>query len=108
MKRYSAVEREWILEEFQRSGLSRAAFCRREGLCYATLRAWLKRAPGEEATKRDGESVTFVELDREGAEDRIDPGSGCIEVVLVGGSVVRFAGGTDVSLVARFCRELER
>ena len=107
MKRYSAAERDWILEELRASGLSRAAFCRREGLCYGTLGMWLKSAAEESATQ-DGNPVTFMELTDAGSDDQAAATHGWIEVMLSRGTVVRFASGTDVGVVVRFCRELER
>lgn len=108
MKRYSVAEREWILEEFRASGLNRAAFCRREGLCYGTLGRWLTRTAGASATRQESKAVTFMELTDEGLHDEAAPAHGCIEVMLRRGAVVRFASGTDVGVLARFCRELER
>ncbi len=108
MKRYSVAEREWILEELRASGLSLAAFCRREGLCYATVCGWRKRAQaGDSAAAGEG-PITLVELQTEA-----EPAEGAgahdgIEVILPGGIRVCFAKGSDVTDVARFCRELGR
>lgn len=39
-RRYSAQKRAALLEEFERSGLSQAEFCRRQGMTANTLMAW--------------------------------------------------------------------
>lgn len=103
MKRYSDAERKWILEEFTASGLSLAAFCRREGLCYATVSGWRKRGEGSPA--QTGGGVTLVELQSDDQPGEAT-GAGQVEVVLPGGGRVCFAAGVSVVDVARFCREL--
>lgn len=107
MKRYSDEERQWVLEEFRASGLSLAAFCRREGLCYATVGAWHRRERFGDNAEGTG-TVTLVEL-RSDSESTKEAGTeAVIDVVLADGTRVCFSGGIDVSELARFCRELQR
>jgi transposase-like protein len=41
--RYTAGQRQNLLEAFERSGLSAMAFSRQHGICYQTFIAWLRK-----------------------------------------------------------------
>lgn len=99
MRRYSTSERASILDRLATSGLSRAAFCRREGLCYATVSAWLTR---ERRSERSS-SLSLVEVS---AEDPARSVAGGVTVALPSGLEVRFGESTPLATVADFCREV--
>lgn len=103
MKRYSVDERRWVIEELAKSGLSRAAFCQREGLCYSSVTRWAAEAD-EEKTGQDDAGVRLLEV---GPVENPDNGGGRIEVFLSGGTRVCFAGALDMGELARFCREVD-
>lgn len=102
MKHYSLDGRRWILEELAKSGLSRAAFCRREGLCYASVTRWA--AAAEEKARKNDAGVQLLEV---GPVENPDNSVCRIEVVLSGGTRVCFAGAVGMGELARFCREVD-
>jgi len=79
----------------EKSGLSRAAYCRKEGLSYQSVSKWVGQSCGKET------GLALVEVQRH------DEAAGAKVTVRIGGSVeVDF--GTAVSLrdLACFCREV--
>ena len=64
--RRSTAEWRALLKRLDQSGLSAAAFCRREGLCSASLYRWrrqLSESPAEQEVRdQDVESGAFVDL----------------------------------------------
>jgi hypothetical protein len=95
----TAERRTELLQAYDASGLSRAAFARREGINYPTFATWVQRraaAPTPGATaKPANRPVRFTEL-RLAARSNL-------EVVLPGGLLVR---GTDAAAVAALARAL--
>ena len=105
-------ERERVLREFDRSGVSVAEFCRRRGLAYSTVMAWRRRR--RQAVRfveivpevaREGVPVEAVEAvapvsDGRGSAVRPRDGSRagsaqaalCVEVCLPGGVSLRVFG----------------
>ena len=83
-----------LLREFERSGLSMAEFCRRRGVGYSTMAAWLR-------AWRSRPTATFVEVEPllaehgEGGGSTAVPvhdrstGSLCAELMLPGGALLR-------------------
>ena len=106
-KRYDRAERERVLSELAASGLSRAAFCRREGLCYATVGSWLKRSEQETAGMESAasDSPQWLELT---SEDRAVPMMNAVRVRLGESVVVELPESIGLSELARFCREVSR
>jgi len=101
MKRYSETERQEILERLEGSGLSRAAFCRREGLCYATVGQWVKRSRDAGLST----ALTLVEVDR----NDLDSNAGAeVTVELPGSILVRFGYGAGTDEIVRFCRGMSQ
>ena len=96
MKRYTDEEKRRILEELAASGLSRAAFCRERGLCYASVGAWAKARVADSETP-----IGFVEVGYP-----TQPSSTGVEVWLSGSICVRFSPGTDSSELANFCQRM--
>ncbi|MCB1930530.1 MAG: transposase [Rhodocyclaceae bacterium] len=64
--RRSTAEWRALLKRLDQSGLSAAAFCRREGLCSSSLYRWrrqLSESPAEQELRdQDVESGAFVDL----------------------------------------------
>ena len=63
--RRSTAEWQTLLERLDRSGLSVAAFCRREGLCSASLYRWRRQLsawPGAGTRDEDRDDTAFVDL----------------------------------------------
>lgn len=77
------------LERFQRSGLTVAAFCRREGVSVASLYAWKRRL-------RDGTSHLTPAAPRLVPVRLVPPpASTPVELVLPSGWLLRFPPGCD-------------
>ena len=85
----SASERERLLAEYDRSGLTQKEFCRREGVNYHTFVSWLgHRRKGGGESKSSPEGKRFVEMMVPFAETTSESR---FEVDLGGGIVVRTA-----------------
>ena len=61
-RRFTRAERDRLLEEFDQSGLSGAAFARQQGIGYSTLAAWRKKRSLQQAGSSSSETSPFVEL----------------------------------------------
>jgi hypothetical protein len=84
---------EWreIFDRFETSGLSRAAFCRREDLSKSSFTKWKTRLADDPAPA--AESVPFVDLSSAVSELAAPSlGAGEIEVLLPGGVRIRWKG----------------
>jgi len=95
---------EWcsILERYDQSGLTQAAFCAREGLRFGTLVAWLgrRRKNGGNLSEPELPEPKFHELSLNSPPD--SP-SANLEVTLTDGTVLR---GTQASELADLIRLL--
>lgn len=99
-------ERRAVVGRFEESGLSLAAFCRREGLAYWQLLAWRKRF-GEERPSGDASFAELVIGAGGGAQD----GSGAaapVEVLLPGGATIRVHKGADPALLRAVAEAFSR
>ena len=96
--RRSREQKAALVERWCESGLSRAEFCRREGICYGSFLGWIARWMEEETAQ----APEFVEV-LEAAPDAsgCDKESGGIELVAPSGWQVRLRGGFE-------SRDLER
>lgn len=102
-KKLSKQRRGLVLHELEQSKLSVAEFCRREGLCYATVMRWRResRSCGSRATKR----TPFVEVEITGdgrvmnadRDHRASQSAAklCAELSLPGGTLLRIYGGEN-------------
>ena len=95
---------EWrsILERYDQSGLTQAAFCAREGLRFGTLVAWLgrRRKNGGNLSESELPEPKFHELS---LNNPADSPSANLEVTLTDGTVLR---GTQASELADLIRLL--
>ena len=93
-RRFSAQERERLLEAYERSGKTQRAFAEEHGVAVSTLLSWLsrkrksKQAPGWESVS-------------------LSLGAAGWEVVLPGGTCVRAPAGISVEELARLIERLE-
>ena len=94
-------EQQWRrrLRDWQRSGLSVSAFCRRLGLAEDRLYAWRRIL-----AQRDAEQATFVPV-RLMAEKEIQ--NGTLEVILASGRRLRVPEGFDAATLRRVLAVLE-
>jgi transposase-like protein len=92
---WPAARREQLLDEYERSGLSQAAFARRAGVKYPTLAHWVQeRRRAAEPAKPADTAPRFVELDVRMAAA---PPDGTLRVILPDGVIV---SGSDPRAVA--------
>jgi hypothetical protein len=112
--------REWLLDEFERSGVAGAEFARIAGIKYSTFATWVQRrrratggdpAPGNAriaaGTKRraalPGPRFVEAKVERSSA----DPGGvAALRVELPGGARMEIADGSQASLAAALLRAL--
>lgn len=95
--------REQLLDEYERSGLSQAAFARGAGVRYPTFAHWVqerRRDAGGHPAKPAGAAPRFVEL---GVPRSIVPPAGTLSVTLPDGVV---ASGSDPRALAGLVRML--
>lgn len=100
----AAKRREELLGDYEQSGLTQAAFARREGIKYPTFASWVqsRRSTGAapSAGKPDGR-VRFAEVPFPALAGR--PATDSLSVTMPGGLVVR---GSDAGLVAALVKAL--
>jgi len=97
-KRSSTAKREhWsqVINSQKNSGLSRRAFCKREGINYNRLLYWLKIIPGQ--TSLPDQSPTFIPV--------VTPRASPVEIHLPNGVQVRLASA-DISSLSQLLRSL--
>ena len=97
---------EWssIMERYDRSGLTQAAFCRREGLRFGTLVAWLGRRRKNSGALVDGSQPAkpkFHELSLSGPTGEINLS---LEVNLPDGTVLRGAQASELAKLVHLLR----
>ena len=81
--RYAESERRELLRKYGRSGMTRAAFCRANGLTAVTLSKWLRARDGR-TRKRDAAGFAEVEIAPPAVRDL------AVEVARPDGRVFRF------------------
>lgn len=104
--------REALLAEYDRSGLSQAAFARRAGVRYPTFAHWVQErrradgAAGAEAAALPGGTPRFVELRLPGTPPvPPSPIAAELSVTLPDGLVLRGAEPTALATLVRALRE---
>jgi transposase-like protein len=101
----SERERYWrgVLEQWRASEMSRAAFCRRQGINYHTLSQWKSRIEADRGgrSKRNGNAQArrprFVEV----TVPTASAPAAAYEITLAGGRSLKVPPGFDESDVAR-------
>ena len=89
-RRYTVEEKAGLLEDWQRSGMSAAAFCRQRGINYQNFLRW--RAEGSRPVSRKTGIPAFVEL--EVAAPTSKPGAAVVQDA----TVVELSLGTQTVL----------
>jgi hypothetical protein len=94
----SGAQREAMIEQYRRSGLTQKAFAQRERLNYHTLISWLQGRKAKTAEVSESKPVRFAEFpfERERAGDGL-------EVQLSDGTVIR---GGNVIQIAQVIKAL--
>lgn len=106
-KKSRAEHWQGAIERRERSGLSAAEFCRREGITYGTYTWWkqeLRRRKDKAARKASGPSLVPVRV----VERSPSPSSPTVvEVALRGGQVVRIHADLDPEGLAKLVGALD-
>ena len=95
-----ANERNRLIREYESSGLTQKAFCKREGVNVHTFVSWLGKRKGPGRSSR-GKGPVFEEVFLSAGS--LKPGA--LEVQLPGGEVIR---GSEASEVAKLVSLLRR
>lgn len=96
-ERLSSEQRKRRLVEFERSGLTPAAFARRHGVNYSTLRYWVKRSSPPPLHPHP----TLIEVVQD------DPEESHLEICLGKACRIEITDCKQAKLVAAIIRELE-
>lgn len=97
-----AAQREALLDEFDRGGLSAMAFCRLHGLVYPTFASWVQKR-----RRRTAASPTFAEVVVEApAEVSVATPNGLLRVTLTGGVTLEMSGREQLPLAVELIRAL--
>jgi len=100
-RRLQAAERkEELLRAFRESGLTMAAFARREQLSYSTFAGWVLRG-GRSDVRRRRKRVRFAEVRLATSQP---PAVAVVEVRLADGTVVRGSVAAEVAALVRALR----
>jgi hypothetical protein len=100
----SKRERHWRrkVAEFESSGLSRAAFCRRRRVNYHTMTYWVKRLANLDEAGSSGAGVSFVEVSLPSVA-----APATYEVLLGNGRSIRLGVDFEDEALARLIRAVE-
>jgi hypothetical protein len=119
--RTSTRQREALMDEFERSGVSGPKFAETVGICYQTFAGWMQRRRRERgdyasAAKSAARSdladpplLRWVEADVEGesaAPEPEVPPAACLSVELASGVCVRINNPSQIPLAVELARQL--
>ena len=93
---WSRERREQLLDEYERSGLSQAAFARREGVRYPTFAHWVQERRRGASGEARGVVPRFVEVGVPATSSSPE-----LSVALPGGLVARGADATALAVLVR-------
>jgi len=105
--RVSKAQREIILREFERNGVSATQFAQRTGLKYSTLAGWLQRYRRTK-TRRGARSVRLLEAVVEAAQPSGGKNPVALVLELPGGARVEIGGIQQAVLAAELLRALAK
>jgi hypothetical protein len=98
----SAPQREALLDEFDRSGLSAMAFCRMHGLVYPTFAAWVQKRRRLSST-----APAFAEVIVEPCEEaRTAVVASPLRITLPSGAILEMTHREQLSLAVELLRQL--
>jgi hypothetical protein len=96
--RRTATQWAKIVDEAESTSLSLPEFCNKNEVSLANLQQWRRRFKKEQA--RENVQTTFVPLrvkQRDEGADAANKTTGCIDIVLANGRMLRIAGAVDPS-----------
>lgn len=102
--RYTAEQKQTLIEAYESSGLSGPKFAELHGVCYQTLVYWLKKRQSSATGHPALLSLVPAELDHgQGLATGVKP----MEILLADGTRLAVHGPGQVDLAVRFIRELQ-
>lgn len=100
-RKYSVEQKNEILRDLEKSGLSAAEYCRRKDLCYSSLRRWNR----DLKSGHQSGSLTLVQV----GHSQVKLDTDCKITVRVGTKVVvDFSSDFPLESLVLFCREVGR
>ncbi len=116
--RSQSREAHWrkVLDEWSRSGLTQAAFCRRRAISVYCLRWWKRELPRRRrvtaTVKRQRKQASSKQWSEHPSQPaflpvRIAPASVLLEIVLTNGRVIRTPSGCDPGAIGKLASVLE-
>jgi transposase-like protein len=102
--RYTAGQRQELLEAFDRSGLSAMAFCRQHGVSYQTFIAWLRKR-GQSGESLPPGVPAFAEVM---LQEPPPAPSSALRIVLPCGTALEVASRAALPLAAELLQTLRR
>lgn len=100
-RHWNSEQRQQLLKQYRQSGMSRPVFCRKQGIGYSTLCAWLKKERASSAGRQGVEAVEVSPL-----AWMNEPVAA--EIGLAGGMRLRLMKGCEDGLVVRLLEWVER
>ena len=101
--RYSAEQRELLLDSFDRSGQTAMAFASQHGVKYPTLMSWLGKRRREGGGNEPAPSFAELVVDEPGVERMSSTG---LVVRLGGGMIVEIGSRTSIPLAVELIEAL--
>ncbi len=106
-----------VLDEWSRSGLTQAAFCRKRAIPVWSFRWWKRelprRRPVTATVKGQRKQVSSKQRSEHPSQPaflpvRIAPASVLLEIVLINGRVIRVPSGCDLEAIGKLASVLEQ
>lgn len=99
-----AEQREALLDEFERSGMSGMAFCKLHGLVYPTFASWRKKR--RERPKPGAAAFAEVVVGDKPSSDLMRGSGGTLRVRLPAGAVIEISGRDQLPLLVELLTSL--
>jgi transposase-like protein len=96
----TAQQRMELVEAYQRSGLTQAAFARREGVIYSTFAGWVHRSSARKPRQGTDAPVRFAEVNLSAVTGL----GAALEVRLPDGTVLRGSRAAELAELVRALR----
>ena len=100
----SPEQRETLLDEFERSGLSGMAFCKLHGLVYPTFATWRKKR--RDRLKPGSPAFAEVVVSEEETFDPAETTGAALKVTLPSGMTIEVSSRTQLPLLIELLRSL--
>jgi transposase-like protein len=102
IKKWSAAEKIAFCKAWEQSGLSRSAYCRREGLSLPKFYSWLKQQTSNNKSQADG--MKFIAVPLSMAQPKEEQS---LEVKLPNGLQCRFSRVVNIKQICQVIEELQ-